>query len=157
MQLHHPPKPSPSMEHHQHVHVVSSTSTRRMVILEHSVMIDNELTRTAARIACLPSHQHLSSTSYLQKEEDLIKILHRMDQQLSDLEQPAFSFSSSITARIRELARQSSELVANFMLFRDGAMHSFEMIACRLACADGDRTRRDQSTREGRAAGACLA
>ena len=39
-----------------------------MVILEHSVMIDNELTRNAARIACLPSHQHFSSTSYLQKE-----------------------------------------------------------------------------------------
>ena len=55
---------------------------------------------------------------------DLIKILHRMDQQLSDLEQPAFSFSSSITARIRELARQSSELVANFMLFRDGVAWS---------------------------------
>ena len=113
-----------------------------MVILEHSVMIDNELTRNAARIACLPSHQHFSSTSYLQKEEDLIKILHRMDQQLSDLQQPAFSFSSSITARIRELARQSSELVANFMLFRDRAAvrHSFESIACRRACADGDHS-----------------
>ena len=116
------------MEQHQqvhvHVHVVSSGNARRQVILEHSVMIDNELTRNAARIACLPSHQHFSSTSYLQKEEDLIKILHRMDQQLSDLQQPAFSFSSSITARIRELARQSSELVANFMLFRDGVAWS---------------------------------
>ena len=107
------------------VHVVSSGNTRRKVILEHSVMIDDELTRYAARIACLPSHQHFSSTSYLQKEEDLIKILHRMDQQLSDLDQgPAFSFSSSMTALIRELARQSSELVANFMLFRDGAAWS---------------------------------
>ena len=114
------------MEDHQQVqvHVVSSGNARRKVILEHSVMIDNELTRNAARIACLPSHQHFSSTSYLQKEEDLIKILHRMDQQLSDLEQPALSFSSTITARIRELARQSSELVANFLLFRDGAAWS---------------------------------
>ena len=77
------------------------------VTVEHSMMIDKALTHNAACIACLPG----DPAPYLQKQKDLITVLGRMDRQLSEME--AASDNRSVTAKIAELARQSSIILAN--------------------------------------------
>ena len=72
--------------------------------MEHSIQIDKALTQ----IACGP---HFASATQHQMQRDLMTILGRMDKQLSDME--ATTHGRSVTAQIAELARQSSDILAN--------------------------------------------
>ena len=89
--------------------------TRRKVIMDHSILIDNALTQNAADILLLPPHECSSHASCLQKEKDLIKILGRMDRQIAGID-ATMSPGSKVTAQIAELARQSSHALANPLL-----------------------------------------
>ena len=71
--------------------------------MEHSIQIDKALTQIACGL-------HASATQH-QMQRDLITILGRMDKQLSDME--ATPHGRSVTAQIAELARQSSDNLAN--------------------------------------------
>ena len=82
--------------------------TRRDVIIEHSMMIDKALTQNAACLTCV---SHVDNASYLQKHRDLMKILKRMDKQLSKME--TATHARSVTAQIAELARRSSNTLAH--------------------------------------------
>ena len=83
--------------------------SRRDVIMDHSMLIDQALTQNAACIACAP---HESVRHGVQKEKDLIKILSRMDRQISGID-ATMSPGSKVTAQIAELARQSSHILTN--------------------------------------------
>ena len=73
--------------------------TRRKVIMDHSILIDNALTQNAADILLLPPHECSSHASCLQKEKDLIKILGRMDRQIAGID-ATMSPGSKVTAQI---------------------------------------------------------
>ena len=79
--------------------------TRRKVIMDLSILIDNALTQNAADILLLPPHEW----------KDLIKILGRMDRQIAGID-ATMSPGSKVTAQIAELARQSSHILANPLL-----------------------------------------
>ena len=76
--------------------------------MEHFIQIVKALTQNAARLTC---GLHFASATQLQMQRDLITILGRMDTQLSDME--TTTHEQSVTAQIAELARQSSDILAN--------------------------------------------
>ena len=70
--------------------------------MEHSIQIDKALTQIACGL-------HASATQH-QMQRDLITILGRVVKQLSNMET---THGRSVTAQIAELARQSSDILAN--------------------------------------------
>ena len=108
------PRPFP----HQMAHAVDPVGhARKRVILEQSMLIDEQLTCNAARMEYLIQRGvpiPNSPSPLIQWEKDLITILSRMDQQLSNMD-ASTSPRSKVTAQIAELARQSSDTVGTMM------------------------------------------